>query len=114
MFGRERNKPNGGESEPKPPIRLTPDGKLTDSEKRRLTAAFKKARKEGKVPRTAQQTIPYQRMCRDGVCVVNERYFTKQIQFFDITYQLAQNEDKNRIFESYCEFLNYSNFADIK
>ena len=46
-------------------------------------------------------------MCRDGICAVNERYFTKQIQFFDINYQLAQNEDKNQIFENYCDFLNY-------
>ena len=38
---------------------------------------------------------------------MNERYFTKQIQFFDINYQLAQNEDKNQIFENYCDFLNY-------
>ena len=93
--------------ERKAPILLTPDRKLNREEKRRLIAAFKKAWRDGKVPKTAQQTIPYQEMRRDGICVVTERYFTKQIQFFDITYQLAQNEDKNRIFESYCEFLNY-------
>ena len=46
-------------------------------------------------------------MCRDGICIVSDRYFTKQIQFYDINYQLAQNEDKNQIFESYCDFLNY-------
>ena len=88
-------------------IRLTPDKKLTSSEKRRLEAAVKKARRDGRIPKTAQQTIPYKEMCRDGICVVNDRYFTKQIQFYDINYQLAQNEDKNQIFESYCDFLNY-------
>ena len=88
-------------------IHLTPDAKLTGAEKRRLTAAFQKARKDGKIPRTAQQTIPYKDMRRDGICVVTPRYFTKQIQFYDINYQLAQNEDKNQIFESYCDFLNY-------
>ena len=93
--------------ERKAPILLTPDRKLNREEKRRLIAAFKKAWRDGKVPKTAQQTIPYQEMRRDGICVVNEHYFTKQIQYYDITYQLAQNEDKNRIFESYCEFLNY-------
>ena len=46
-------------------------------------------------------------MCRDGICIVTPRYFTKQIQFYDINYQLAQNEDKNQIFENYCDFLNY-------
>ena len=93
--------------ERKSPIFLTPDRKLNREEKRRLIAAFKKAWRDGKVPKTAQQTIPYQEMRRDGICVVTDHYFTKQIQFYDITYQLAQNEDKNRIFESYCEFLNY-------
>ena len=29
------------------------------------------------------------------------------IRFYDINYQLAQNEDKNAIFENWCDFLNY-------
>ena len=68
---------------------------------------MKKAKQDGKIPRTAQQTIPYKEMCRDGICAVTDRYFTKQIRFYDINYQLAQNEDKNLIFENYCDFLNY-------
>ena len=64
-------------------------------------------KRDGKIPQTAQQTIPYQEMCRDGICVVNPHYFTKQIQFHDINYQLAQNEDKNAIFENWSDFLNY-------
>ena len=88
-------------------IRLTPDAKLTGAEKRRLAAAIKKAKRSGRLPQSAQQTIPYKEMCRDGICVVNDHYFTKQVQFYDINYQLAQNEDKNQIFENYCDFLNY-------
>ena len=88
-------------------IRLTPDAKLGGTEKRRLAAAIKKAKRDGRLPQSAQQTIPYKEMCRDGICVVNDHYFTKQVQFYDINYQLAQNEDKNQIFENYCDFLNY-------
>ncbi len=88
-------------------IRLTPDAKLSGTDKRRLVASITKAKKDGRIPRTAQQTIPYQEMRRDGICVVSDHYFTKQIQFYDINYQLAQNEDKNQIFENYCDFLNY-------
>ena len=33
--------------------------------------------------------------------------FSKTIQFYDINYQLALNEDKTTIFENYCDFLNY-------
>ena len=28
----------------------------------------------------------------------------REVDFFDITYQLAQNEDKNQIFENYASF----------
>jgi len=58
-------------------------------------------------PQTAQQSIPYREMYRDGVCRVNSRLYTKMVAFTDINYQLAQNEDKSAIFDSYCEFLNY-------
>ncbi|MFZ5975111.1 MAG: VirB4-like conjugal transfer ATPase, CD1110 family [Bacillota bacterium] len=58
-------------------------------------------------PQTAQQSIPYREMYRDGVCRVTDRLYTKTIVFQDITYQLAQNEDKTQIFENYCDFLSY-------
>ena len=58
-------------------------------------------------PQTAQQSIPYKEMYRDGVCRVSDKLFTKTITFTDINYQLAQNDDKTQIFESYCDFLNY-------
>ena len=41
-------------------IRLTPDAKLSGADKRRLVASITKAKKDGRIPRTAQQTIPYQ------------------------------------------------------
>ena len=46
-------------------------------------------------------------MYKDGICRVNEKYFTKCIQFYDINYQLAQNEDKTATFEFWCDFYNY-------
>ena len=94
-------------SDLKATLRLTPDAKLNSRDKRRLAASVSKAKRDGRLPKTAQQTIPYQEMCRDGICIVGDRYFTKQIQFYDVNYQLAQNEDKNLIFENYCDFLNY-------
>ena len=32
-------------------------------------------------PSTAQQTLPYREMYRDGVCRVADRYYTKTIRF---------------------------------
>ncbi|ERL22793.1 hypothetical protein HMPREF1986_00280 [Oribacterium sp. oral taxon 078 str. F0263] len=65
------------------------------------------ARKNDGVPRTAQQSIPFDRMFPDGICRVSGNYYTKTIQFQDINYQLAQQEDKTAIFEEWCGFLNF-------
>ena len=46
-------------------------------------------------------------MGRDGICRVQGNVYSKCIRFYDINYQLAQNEDKNAIFENWCDFLNY-------
>ena len=59
------------------------------------------------VPRTAQQSIPMQRMFEDGACRVKPNYYTRTIQYQDINYQLAQQEDKTAIFEEWCSFLNF-------
>jgi len=66
-----------------------------------------RARKNDGVPRTAQQSIPFDRMFPDGICRVGENFYTKTIQFQDINYQLAQQEDKTAIFEEWCGFLNF-------
>ena len=58
-------------------------------------------------PQTVQDSIPYKHMYRDGICHVDGRLYTKTISFGDITYHLAQNDEKTQIFESYCDFLNY-------
>ncbi len=68
---------------------------------------IEKARRDDGVPRTAQQSIPFQRMFPDGICRVSDHYYTKTIQFQDINYQLAQQEDKTAIFEEWCGFLNF-------
>ena len=83
-----------------------PKVKLTRDEKKQLAAIMAQAQKK-KGPQTAQQTIPYQRMWPDGICRVTDHYYTKTIQFYDINYQLAQNEDKEAIFEAWCDVLNY-------
>ena len=65
------------------------------------------ARKNDGVPQTAQQSIPFDRMFSDGICRVGLDYYTKTVQFQDINYQLAQQEDKTEIFEEWCAFLNF-------
>ena len=73
-----------------------------------VNGAKKKADKKAEEKRlSAQKSIPYREMARDGICRVQDKYYSKTIRFYDINYQLAQNEDKNAIFENWCDFLNY-------
>ena len=73
-----------------------------------MSGAKKRADKKAEEKRlSAQKSIPYREMARDGICRVQDKYYSKTIRFYDINYQLAQNEDKNAIFENWCDFLNY-------
>ena len=63
--------------------------------------------KKKDIPTTAQQTLPYREMYRDGVCRVADRYYTKTIEYEDINYQLAQSEDQAAIFDGWSACLNY-------
>ena len=83
------------------------DRKLSRKQQKEMEAAVKKAKRDDGIPRTAQQSIPFQRMFPDGICRVTDHYYTKTIQFQDINYQLAQQEDKTAIFEEWCSFLNF-------
>ena len=46
-------------------------------------------------------------MYPDGICRVTDTRYVKTIRYLDINYQLSQNEDKNAIFDSWCDFLNF-------
>jgi len=81
--------------------------KLTQAEKRQIEAAIARAKNQDKKKKSAQDSIPFERMFPDGICRVKPGYFTKTIQFQDINYQLNQNEDKTAIFDGWCDFLNY-------
>ena len=85
----------------------TKEEKLLKKREKERKKLEKKRRKDKKIPRSAQQSIPYLRMMQDGICQVTKTFFSKTIQFYDINYQLALNEDKTTIFENYCDFLNY-------
>ena len=67
----------------------------------------KPSRQKSAVPRTAQQSIPMQRMFEDGTCRVKNGYYTRTVEFQDINYQLALPEDRTAIYEEWCSFLNF-------
>lgn len=77
--------------------------------KKRQPVRTHKRKRRG--PQSAQQTIPYREMHRDGICRVAEDYYTKTIEYEDINYAVASSDDQATIFDGYCGFLNYFDAA---
>ena len=74
-------------------------------------APVKSGKRKQRGPQSAQQTIPYKEMLRDGICKVREGYYTKTLSYEDINYSVASSDDQSTIFDDYCSFLNYFDSA---
>ena len=70
-----------------------------------LAAANRSERERFKVPRSVQQSIPVQRIFRDGIWQSGTK-FTQTWRFADINYSLASHDDQMDMFRSYCAVLN--------
>lgn len=78
---------------------------------RKQKHSVKSPKKQRRGPQSAQQTIPYREMHKDGVCRVADDFYTKTIEYEDINYSVASTEDQAVIFDGYCAFLNYFDAA---
>lgn len=81
--------------------------KLSRTQQKEVKNAISRAKRTDKKEMSAQDSIPYLQIHVDGICQVTPTHFTKTIQFRDINYQLSDNEDKQAIFDGWCDFLNY-------
>lgn len=70
-----------------------------------LHQSVKMDKEKFKVPKSAQQAIPIQRIWPDGI-FQNGRKFSKSFRFSDINYAIASKEDKTEMFLDYSELLN--------
>ena len=57
---------------------------LSKQEQKEVREVIKAAKHHDEVPRTAQQSIPFDRMFQDGICRVGQDYYTRTFQFQDI------------------------------
>ena len=83
---------------------------LTFVERRRLAELkhmLAGTNKNAEKPTTAQKTITFQKMYRDGICQVTSGFYTKMVEFYDINYDLLEIEDKGEILEEYSRLINY-------
>ena len=84
-----------------------PGRKLTRAERKEIDRAVQRAESRTAGEKTAQDSIPFERIWPDGVVRVREGLYSKTIQFQDINYHLCQEEDQMTIFRSWCSFLNF-------
>ncbi len=109
--GAQKNKlpedPKKPDKKKKEPVKISPNMKLTRQQKKMIISAIEKAKRDGKIPTSAQETIPYKKPYPDGTFHVEGDYYTRTIQFFDKDYRLANNEEKESTFENLCDFYNY-------
>ena len=58
------------------------------------------------IRKTTQETLNYNKIYPNGVCHVGQKTYNRMIRFSDISYQLSQDEIKQRIFAQYSTLLN--------
>ena len=63
------------------------------------------ARGDGK-PHSAQDTLPFRQMYPDGLCKLDDKTWSRCIEFEDVNYQLAQPDGQTAIFEALCDMYN--------
>lgn len=80
---------------------------ITNADRKRSKRRVDKIVKNQKAINSAQKSIPFLEMYKNGVCHVEDDYYTKTICFNDINYQLAPPDDQQVIFEKFCEIHNY-------
>ena len=71
-----------------------------------LAAANKSERETFKIPRSVQQSIPIQRVFRDGIWQTGRNKYSRTWRFADINYSVASHEDQQEMFLAYCGVLN--------
>lgn len=100
MFIRRKQKNNETADIP------TASVKLTKAEKKQLAEIMARNTKNKK-EKSAQESIPYERLYPDGICKVSDTFYSKTVMFEDINYLLSEKDDKTAIFDGWCDFLNF-------
>lgn len=90
--------------------------KAKDVDKLRLAKEKKpkkvKEKKVRKVPRSVQDTIPYERVCNNYIFEVSQHRYSKTYSFSDVTYTAADDAEQERIFLAYGSLLNSFDTTD--
>lgn len=67
------------------------------------------------LPKTAQDTIPYKDVYKEGIIESKPNFFTKTYKLNDINFSIAPYEEQESMFQKYQEFLNsFDSNTDIQ
>ena len=78
---------------------------MTPAEKREIKKIMEAARGDGK-PHSAQDTLPFRQIYPDGLCKLDDKTWSRCIEFEAVNYQLAQPDGQTAIFEALCDMYN--------
>ena len=82
-------------------------GQKLSRREQKLVSELYNRKKKGKKVISAQQTIPYERIWPDGLCRLPGNLYSRTIEFEDINYQLASDEDQKAALSRFWDFYNY-------
>lgn len=78
-------------------------GKKSNSKKKK---GAKKFSLFGNAPKTAQETIPYLSVYKNGIIEISENVFSKSYVIGDVNFSIASDEEQENIFMNYGKLLN--------
>lgn len=79
------------------------NGKKSNSKKKK---GAKKFSLFGNAPKTAQETIPYLSVYKNGIIEISENVFSKSYVIGDVNFSIASDEEQENIFMNYGKLLN--------
>lgn len=71
-----------------------------------MVSMNKQEKNNWNVPKNVQESIPIQRIWKDGIFLVGKNKYALTYKFTDINYAVASKEDKEAMFLDYSELLN--------
>ena len=73
----------------------------------KLRQMLEQMKKKAKRKDTSQKSIPFERMYKDGICKTGDKFYTKMVQFWDVNYELLNEQEKMSLLEQYSQFINF-------
>jgi len=80
---------------------------LSGDQKKQIVREKIRLKRKEKTPVSAQDSIPYREMYKDGILSTDDRHFNKCMKFSDINYELAGEEEQSAAFQKWCSLYNY-------